>query len=65
MIFFFFKKLLPDLGSIFYQIWRRNNSVLAYQWNCEEFHELEPDRPEFHGSKVKEACFNNVRTFYV
>ncbi|CAB3401722.1 unnamed protein product [Caenorhabditis bovis] len=41
-------------GSVFVQIWRRNNSVLSYEWNVEEIHVIEPDRPEFRGSKTTE-----------
>lgn len=47
----YFRKLFR-LGTVFYQIWRRNNAVLAYQWDCEDFNEVEPDRPEFKGTRV-------------
>ncbi|CAI5445945.1 unnamed protein product [Caenorhabditis angaria] len=50
----FFAVFMSIWGSVFVQIWKRNNSVLSYQWNSEDFHSVEPDRPEFRGSKLKE-----------
>ncbi|CAX51677.2 Anoctamin [Caenorhabditis elegans] len=50
----FFAVFMSIWGSVFVQIWKRNNSVLSYQWNSDDFHAIEPDRPEFRGSKVKE-----------
>uniref|UniRef100_A0A1I7XR73 Anoctamin n=1 Tax=Heterorhabditis bacteriophora TaxID=37862 RepID=A0A1I7XR73_HETBA len=50
----FFAAFMSIWGSLFYQIWRRNNSVLAYQWDCEDYNEVEPDRPEYMGSDTRE-----------
>ncbi|PIC39466.1 hypothetical protein B9Z55_011144 [Caenorhabditis nigoni] len=50
----FFAVFMSIWGSVFVQIWKRNNSVLSYQWNSDDFHAIEPDRPEFRGSKMKE-----------
>ncbi|CAJ0578893.1 unnamed protein product, partial [Mesorhabditis spiculigera] len=48
----FFAAFISLWGSVFYQIWRRNNSVLNYEWDCETYTETEPDRPEFVGTRI-------------
>ncbi|CAJ0942649.1 unnamed protein product, partial [Mesorhabditis belari] len=48
----FFAAFISLWGSVFYQIWKRNNAVLTYEWNCEDYTEIEPDRPEFVGTKI-------------
>ncbi|CAJ0597872.1 unnamed protein product [Cylicocyclus nassatus] len=50
----FFAAFMSIWGTMFYQIWRRNNAVLAYEWDCEDFNEVEPDRPEYHGRSKRE-----------
>ncbi|EGT45652.1 hypothetical protein CAEBREN_01561 [Caenorhabditis brenneri] len=50
----FFAVFMSIWGSVFVQIWKRNNSVLSYQWNSDDFHAIEPDRPEFRGTTMKE-----------
>ncbi|KAJ1366957.1 hypothetical protein KIN20_027773 [Parelaphostrongylus tenuis] len=42
-----------DSGTFFCQVWRRNNTILAYTWDCEDFNKVEPDRPEYQGSVMK------------
>ncbi|KAK6741854.1 hypothetical protein RB195_009618 [Necator americanus] len=50
----FFAAFVSVWGTMFYQIWRRNNSVLAYEWDCEDFNEVEPDRPDYHGTATRQ-----------
>uniref|UniRef100_A0A1I7U4D9 Anoctamin n=1 Tax=Caenorhabditis tropicalis TaxID=1561998 RepID=A0A1I7U4D9_9PELO len=50
----FFAVFMSIWGSVFVQVWKRNNSVLSYQWNSDDFHAIEPDRPEFRGTTMKE-----------
>ncbi|EYC12594.1 hypothetical protein Y032_0046g1314 [Ancylostoma ceylanicum] len=50
----FFAAFMSVWGTMFYQIWRRNNTVLAYEWDCEDFNEVEPDRPEYHGTAKRQ-----------
>ncbi|KAK6055385.1 hypothetical protein COOONC_07110, partial [Cooperia oncophora] len=45
--------LMLEWGTMFYQIWRRNNTVLAYEWDCEDFNLVEPDRPEYQGTSMR------------
>uniref|UniRef100_A0A7I4YAB4 Anoctamin n=1 Tax=Haemonchus contortus TaxID=6289 RepID=A0A7I4YAB4_HAECO len=49
----FFAAFMSIWGTMFYQIWRRNNMVLAYEWDCEDFNMVEPDRPEYHGTSIR------------
>uniref|UniRef100_A0A158PAT1 Anoctamin n=1 Tax=Angiostrongylus cantonensis TaxID=6313 RepID=A0A158PAT1_ANGCA len=49
----FFAAFMSIWGTFFCQIWRRNNTVLAYEWDCEDFNEVEPDRPEYRGSATR------------
>ncbi|KAK5979463.1 Anoctamin [Trichostrongylus colubriformis] len=49
----FFAAFMSIWGTMFYQIWRRNNAVLAYEWDCENFSAVEPDRPEYQGSAMR------------
>ncbi|VDK54883.1 unnamed protein product [Anisakis simplex] len=38
-------------GKIFSQVWNRNRSVLAYQWDANDYVVSEPDRPQFFGTQ--------------
>ncbi|VDL86524.1 unnamed protein product [Nippostrongylus brasiliensis] len=49
----FFAAFMSVWGTLFYQIWRRNNAVLAYEWDCEDVNVVEPDRPEYRGSSTR------------
>ncbi|VDP18284.1 unnamed protein product [Heligmosomoides polygyrus] len=61
----FFAAFMSIWGTMFYQIWRRNSTVLAYEWDCEDFSVVEPDRPEYHGTATRlEDCANCVVNAY-
>ncbi|VDL67946.1 unnamed protein product, partial [Nippostrongylus brasiliensis] len=49
----FFAAFMSVWGTLFYQLWRRNNAVLAYEWDCEDVNVVEPDRPEYRGSSTR------------
>ena len=36
-------------STVFLELWKRKNSVLAYEWDVTNFEETEPDRPEYYG----------------
>lgn len=38
------------LGTIFLEIWKRRQSLLALRWNVDHFSSEEPDRPQFYGT---------------
>ncbi|XP_067933068.1 anoctamin-7-like [Watersipora subatra] len=37
-------------STIFLELWKRKNAVLAYEWDVNEFENVEPDRPEHFGT---------------
>ena len=36
-------------STVFLELWKRKNAVLAYEWDVDQFEDTEPDRPEFFG----------------
>jgi len=40
-----------DVGTIFLEVWKRERSTLAYEWDVSSFENSEPDRPQFVGTK--------------
>ena len=42
-----FAAFMSIWGSLFYQIWKRNNSVLAFSWDCEDIQEVERESLSF------------------
>ncbi|XP_035230135.1 anoctamin-7-like, partial [Stegodyphus dumicola] len=38
-------------GTIFMEIWKRKQISLARQWHVDNFDQVEPDRPQFRGTK--------------
>jgi len=45
-----------DVGTIFLEIWKRQRSTLAYEWDVSSFENSEPDRPQFIGTVEKQVC---------
>jgi len=39
-----------DVGTIFLEVWKRQRSTLAYEWDVSSFENSEPDRPQFVGT---------------
>ncbi|XP_067945254.1 anoctamin-7-like [Watersipora subatra] len=37
-------------STFFIEFWKRKNSVLAYEWDVNDFEDVEPDRPEYFGT---------------
>ncbi|OQR67071.1 hypothetical protein BIW11_13743, partial [Tropilaelaps mercedesae] len=37
-------------STIFLEIWKRRQSLLALRWNVDHFSSEEPDRPQFYGT---------------
>lgn len=54
-IFNLFLSKINILGTIFLELWKRENAELAYEWDVEQFELNEPDRPEFIGTKQKQV----------
>lgn len=54
-IFNLFLSKINILGTIFLELWKRENAELAYEWDVEQFELNEPDRPEFIGTKQKKV----------
>lgn len=54
--------LIIFLGTLFTEIWKRKNAVLAYQWDVDNFQDTEPDRPQFFGTSVKPV---SIMLFYI
>jgi len=42
-----------DVGTIFLEVWKRERSTLAYEWDVSSFENSEPDRPQFVGTEEK------------
>ncbi|XP_077983931.1 anoctamin-4-like isoform X2 [Glandiceps talaboti] len=40
-------------GTLFLEIWKRNNARLAYEWDVDDYEDNEPDRPQFYGTKER------------
>ncbi|KFM64133.1 Anoctamin-7, partial [Stegodyphus mimosarum] len=38
-------------GTIFMEVWKRKQISLARQWHVDNFDQVEPDRPQFRGTK--------------
>ncbi|CAI4229657.1 unnamed protein product [Auanema sp. JU1783] len=55
----FYAAFMSIWGSLFYQIWKRNSSTLAYRWDTEDYHEVEPDRPGYVGSDMEKDLITN------
>jgi len=49
------------VGTIFLEIWKRQRSTLAYEWDVSSFENWEPDRPQFIGTVEKQVCIT-IRT---
>ena len=45
-----------DVGTIFLEVWKRQRSTLAYEWDVSSFENSEPDRPQFVGTEEKPVC---------
>jgi len=41
------------VGTVFLEIWKRQRSTLAYEWDVSSFENSEPDRPQFIGTEEK------------
>lgn len=39
------------------EVWKRKSAELAHQWDVVNYEALEPNRPEFQGSKQYEVSF--------
>ncbi|KAF6017966.1 hypothetical protein EB796_023726 [Bugula neritina] len=37
-------------STIFMELWKRKNAVLAYEWDVKDFESSEPDRPSYYGT---------------
>ncbi|CAL1545216.1 unnamed protein product [Lymnaea stagnalis] len=48
----FFALFICIWGTIFLEVWKRQNSTLAYEWDVDQFETYEPDRPQFYGTKI-------------
>ncbi|PVD35218.1 hypothetical protein C0Q70_06499 [Pomacea canaliculata] len=51
-------------GTIFLELWKRENAELAYEWDVEQFELNEPDRPEFIGTKQKQDPVTDDKVWY-
>lgn len=51
-------------GTLFLELWKRRNAVLAYEWDVEHFESNEPDRPEFEGEIKKDIITGEVIKHY-
>ncbi|XP_053399972.1 anoctamin-7-like isoform X3 [Mercenaria mercenaria] len=60
----YFAMFISIWGTLFMEIWKRKQAVLAYQWDVEQFEENEPDRPEFYGTKVRKDPVTNENDWY-
>ena len=40
-------------GTVFLELWKRKNAVLAYEWDVHNFEDVEPDRPAYFGKKFR------------
>ena len=49
-------------GTVFLELWKRKNAVLAYEWDVHNFEDVEPDRPEYFG-KGTQAEYRSVFSF--
>ena len=47
-------------STVFLELWKRKNAVLAYEWDVDQFEDTEPDRPEFFGK-----FYWNILLFFV
>jgi len=45
-----------DVGTAFLEVWKRQRSTLAYEWDVSSFENSEPDRPQFIGTEEKPVC---------
>ncbi|CAE1316960.1 unnamed protein product [Acanthosepion pharaonis] len=52
----YFALIICLWGTIFMEVWKRKSAELAHQWDVVNYEALEPNRPEFHGSKQYEVC---------
>lgn len=44
-----------NVGTVFLEIWKRTNATLAYEWDVDNWEDVEPDRPQFYGTQKKEV----------
>ena len=46
-----------DVGTVFLEIWKRQRSTLAYEWDVSSFENSEPDRPQFVGTQERQVRY--------
>lgn len=52
-------------STIFLELWKRKNAVLAYEWDVDDFDDVEPDRPEYFGEcPGQSSCLFNALFSY-
>ncbi|KAG8180701.1 hypothetical protein JTE90_005798 [Oedothorax gibbosus] len=51
-------------GTIFMEVWKRKQISLAHKWHVENFDHVEPDRPQFYGTKSEYNRFTRSSMFY-
>ena len=42
------------LGAVFLEVWKRQNSKLAFEWHVRNYESYEPDLPDFVQRKERE-----------
>ena len=47
----FYAVIICIWGTVFLELWKRKNAVLAYEWDVHDFEDIEPDRPEYFGKE--------------
>ena len=40
-------------ASVFLDFWKRKNAEIAYDWDMMDYHDEEPDRPQFKSKKTR------------
>ncbi|XP_063683755.1 anoctamin-7-like isoform X16 [Bolinopsis microptera] len=51
-------------GTLFVEQWKRRSNSLKYEWDVSNFEQLEPDRPQFYGSKTRKNPITEEEEWY-
>lgn len=60
----YFALIICLWGTIFMEVWKRKSAELAHQWDVVNYEALEPNRPEFQGSKQYEDPISHQKLRY-
>lgn len=60
----YFALIICLWGTIFTEVWKRKSAELSHQWDVANYETLEPNRPEFHGSKQYEDPISHQKLRY-